>query len=282
VLRSTFLHVPGVGVKTERGLWASGVLRWKDCPGPGLQRLSAARQRALREAIPESARRLEAGDARFFGTRLPSSQLWRLFQEFRSSTAYLDIETTGMDGWGMHITTIALYDGRTVRHYVHEENLREFVEDIRPYRLIVTYNGRCFDVPVLRQQLLIPMDQVHIDLRFVLSALGYRGGLKGCERQLGLDRRDLDGVDGYFAVLLWDEFVRNRNLRALETLLAYNMEDVVNLEALMVMAYNLNLRGTPFEETHRLPMPERPEIPFAADRETIARIRYRLALSRTS
>jgi hypothetical protein len=76
-----------------------------------------------------------------------------------------------------------------------------------------------------------------------------------------------------FAVLLWREFLQTGNRAALETLLAYNIEDVVNLETLMVLACNMNLDATPFSDDLRLPLPLRPQIPFAADVETIQRIR---------
>ena len=46
-----------------------------------------------------------------------------------------------------------------------------------------------------------------------MSSLGYRGGLKGCEKCLGLDRAELDGVDGYFAVLLWNEYRKSGNTK---------------------------------------------------------------------
>jgi hypothetical protein len=97
--------------------------------------------------------------------------------------------------------------------------------------------------------------------------------LKCCEKALGLDRGDLDGVDGYFAVFLWHEYQKNNNEKALETLLAYNIEDVVNLETLMVMAYNMKLKDTPFNSTHALPLPRMPEIPFKPDLKTIDRIK---------
>ncbi len=79
----------------------------------------------------------------------------------------------------------------------------------------------------------------------------------------------------FFAVLLWREFQQTGNIKALETLLAYNIEDVVNLETLMVLAYNMKLKETPFSETHALPMPEIPDIPFKPDRSTIERIRQK-------
>jgi len=45
------------------------------------------------------------------------------------------------------------------------------------------------------------MRQVHIDLRYIMNYLGYKGGLKKCELQLGIDRGLLKEVDGYCAVL---------------------------------------------------------------------------------
>ena len=191
---------------------------------------------------------------------------------FRESTAYLDIETTGLDSWGSSITTIALYDGKSIFTYVNGQNLDKFEEDIQWDKVIVTYNGKCFDVPFIESYFGIDLDQVHIDLRYILRSLGYAGGLKGCEKKAGIDRGDLEGVDGYFAVLLWDDHQRNKNRKALETLLAYNIQDVVNLEMLMVLSYNLKLTETPFVQTHQLSYPSSPEIPFKADLETIERI----------
>jgi hypothetical protein len=94
----------------------------------------------------------------------------------------------------------------------------------------------------------------------VLSSLGYRGGLKRCERQLGLARQGVEDIDGLFAVLLWNDYVENPNPRALETLLAYNTVDVVNLETLLYLAFNLKLKETPFARIHKLTVPPPPKI----------------------
>jgi len=40
------------------------------------------------------------------------------------------------------------------------------------------------------------------------------------------------GVDGYVAVQLWWDYVNNGNQDSLQMLLAYNAEDVVNLQVL--------------------------------------------------
>jgi len=55
----------------------------------------------------------------------------------------------------------------------------------------------------------------------------------------------LSDIDGFFAVLLWNEYRKSGSQKALDTLLAYNVQDTVNLESLMVTAYNLKIKETP-------------------------------------
>lgn len=273
MLKNTFCHIPGISAAAERKLWAAGVHSWDAVADAGGLPLSHDRSASVVEHTEISRQQLAAGNWRHFAGTMPAAQLWRMFPEFRGTVAYLDIETTGLStAQGSVITTIALYDGQRIRHYVRGQNLDQFAADIDEYGLIVSYNGKCFDVPFIQQSLGIRLDQAHIDLRYVLKRLGYGGGLKGCERALGLDRGDLQGVDGFFAVLLWEDYQRSGNIKSLETLLAYNIQDVVNLETLLVMAYNLNLRQTPFAASHEISLPAAPTLPFQADRETIERL----------
>ena len=274
MLEQTFCHIPGVGEKMEQGLWAAGVRCWREVAGHA--GVPARRVELLTRYAGESADRLAARDLPYFAERLPSKQHWRLFPHFRDRVAYCDIETTGLGAPGDHITTIALYDGRAIRHYVHGDNLPDFARDIRDYDLLVTFNGKCFDVPFIESYFHIRLTTPHIDLRYVLAGLGYRGGLKAIERALGFHRGDLADVDGYFAVILWNDYRKTRNRAALDTLLAYNIVDTVNLEALMVRAYNMHLARTPFAESLCLPTPIAPPIPFKADQPTMTRLRRSL------
>ena len=102
---------------------------------------------------------------------------------------------------------------------------------------------------------------------------GYRGGLKRVERQLGTDRGDLRDVDGFFAVLLWDEYLKTKNRQVLETLLAYNVQDTITLENLMVTAYNMKLKETPFFDNLLIEESTPPVNPLSADLATIDRIK---------
>ncbi len=272
MLKNTFCHIPGIGTKSESALWAQGILCWDDVMKIPVEEFSGTRNYLLRYRILESNDHLADENPNYFADSLPSTELWRLFGEFRHSVAYLDIETDGLPAPHSSITTIAMYDGKDVFYYVKNRNLEKFVQDIGRYKVVVTYNGKCFDIPVIENQFGIKMKQAHIDLRYILKSLGYMGGLKGCEKKMGIQRKELDGVDGYFAVLLWRDFKRNHNPMALQTLLSYNVLDAANLETLMIAAYNLKLKETPFFASHQLELPPPVRNPFDPDPETITRI----------
>lgn len=257
--------MPGIGAKTELALWDRGIYCWDAFrDSAGALPFGKRKSDSLRAYLDESRNHLRGRNPGFFARTLPSHLLWRLYPDFRDLAAYLDIETTGLGGPGDYITTAALYDGREVFHYIHGDTLDRFKDDLGKYKVLITYNGSCFDLPFIRNFFGIRLDHVHIDLRFLLHSLGYRGGLKGCEKQMGLSRDELDGVDGYFAVLLWEEYRATGDPRALETLLAYNIADAVNLETLMIMAYNLKIAQTPFPEL-ALPASRSPHVSFRPD-----------------
>lgn len=272
MLRNTFCHIPTISLQRERLLWQEGIETWDHV----LARNASVSEHAavIRDAVAASVCAVDNGDIGHFADALPGGEDWRLFGEFRDRAVYLDIETTGMGQETDHITTIVAYDGVEARHFVYGANLDQFPRFARDIVLAVTYNGKCFDIPFIRRHFGIDLDPVHLDLRYILRSIGITGGLKKCERQLGLDRKDLVDVDGYMAVLLWREYQRRKNIKALETLLAYNFLDAVNLERLMIEAFNRKLEGTPFAERNVLPLPRwQPSNPFPVDVDLLDRLR---------
>lgn len=271
MLQQTFCHITGIGATTEVNLWKAGIHSWGDISMPCPVKLSGASIASLPSTLEESLAALNANNPAYFTTKLPSAERWRVFSTFREQTAYVDIETTGLSDTA-EITTIALYDGKNIYHYINGHNLNDFPKDLEKYKVLVTYNGTGFDLPVIKRFFGIELPHAHIDLRYVLASLGIKGGLKKCEKQLGLDRGDLDGVDGYFAVRLWREYKKSNDLGALQTLVAYNIEDTVNMETLMVEAYNRKIASTPFAREYTLARPIIPESPFKADMACIRRL----------
>ncbi|MEW6426399.1 MAG: ribonuclease H-like domain-containing protein [Thermodesulfobacteriota bacterium] len=272
MLTHTFSHIPGIGLRTEQRLWQAGIRCWDDARSQPLPHFLAKKEAALRQGLDASRLRLD-DDPGFFTARLPPSRHWRIFPHFRQRTAYLDIETSGGGPEGDHVTAISLWDGATLRSYVWGENLEQFLDDVLAYRVLVTFNGKSFDVPVLERHFRTRLPHAQIDLCHVLRGLGLRGGLKAVEKACNIFRMELDGIDGYAAVLLWRHYEKTGDRRALDTLLAYNVLDTVNLEALTVEAYNRHVAATPFADQLRLPYPWPPANPYRADPDLLAACR---------
>jgi len=271
MLSSTFCHILGVSEKTEQALWSAGMHSWSSClPTTGVK-LKPSTRDSWGQQIQESVNHQENLSPDYFAGKLPSKELWRLYHDFQQVAAFLDIETTGL--FGGDITTIALYDGVSIKHYVNGVNLHEFPNDILNYRLLITYNGKSFDIPFIETFFKIRIPQAHIDLRYPLKSLGLQGGLKGCEKQLGINRDELNDVNGYDAVLLWNEYKKKGNNAVLDTLLAYNIQDAIVLHTLMVHTHNEKIKTTPFAKAYTLRKPVLPEIPFKADFNIVRRVR---------
>ncbi|HKY34165.1 MAG TPA: ribonuclease H-like domain-containing protein [Candidatus Polarisedimenticolia bacterium] len=271
MLRHTFLLARGVGSRTERWLWQRGIRDWHELDAalrlPGMGPTLARR---LGEGVGAAREALAAGDAGWFHRRLPAREGWRLYGEFRGSARFLDIETDGIGMWKDGVTVIGISDGRTGRAYVAGRDLERFEEALEGAALLVTFNGKAFDVPFIRRRFpWARLPAAHIDLLHVFRSLGLRGGLKAIERATGLSRGPLDGVDGAWAVALWERHLAG-DPRALGALVRYNLEDAVNLRYLMDWAYNACLRrcGGPGAE---LPVEAPPALPI--DRESLALLR---------
>jgi uncharacterized protein YprB with RNaseH-like and TPR domain len=272
MLKHTFQHLHGIGEKTEKRLWANGITCWEEFLDAPRRTGLALWQRdlACRE-LEQSLAALERSNAQYFSERLPAALQWRLYPEFGQRIGYLDIETTGPGVDASTLTVIGVYDGVQPLVYVRGKNLADFVATIAEFTLLVTYNGKGFDLPVLRRAFGLPLTHAHIDLRFSLAALGYKGGLKKIERAVGLEREGpLALLDGWGAVLLWQYYEAGED-GALETLLRYNLEDVIHLPALLALVYNTRIQQLPFP-LPPVQFPPPPVLPFGFSERLIHRV----------
>lgn len=248
MLKNTFLHIPGIGERTERWLWQNNILCWDDYLEKYYRvRLSRKMHSTLSLFISFSSDALLRGDIRFFKKFLPENELWRLYPEFRKKIAFLDIETTGLGGKSDYVTVVGVFDGEEVQFFIQGENMQDFTKAIKKFSVIVTYNGKQFDLPFLKTAFKgLDFPHAHIDLRYLLKRLGYCGGLKTIEKKLGIKRgREVKNFTGYDAVVLWNRYL-DGDPEALRLLLDYNREDVVNLKYLMDFAYGKMIQSLPF------------------------------------
>ena len=244
MLTRTFLHISGVGAKRELSIWRAGIESWSDFLARGEDLLPPGLYRLGRRTAAASLEALERPDGLAdLAAMIPPAEHWRFYPHYKKAV-YLDIESGGdPQEWG-GITVVGLYDGRRTTQYTADRNLAEVNHCLRGYEIVVTFGGKSFDLPMLRKAFPgIYIPPVHIDLRWALARLGYRGGLKRIERRLNLTRppsvRDLSGWD---AVRLWREHLEGRR-QALPLLLEYNAYDAVNLAPLLELSVRELRRG---------------------------------------
>jgi uncharacterized protein YprB with RNaseH-like and TPR domain len=239
MLRQTFLHIRGVGYRTEERLWRAGVTSWDAFPeGRTKARIPRTLARRIEDELDRSKEALRRQTYRYFAENLTPREHWRAWPDFRTDVAFLDIETTGLSIGRDGVTVVGLYDGKRKRSFIKGINLEELPRALEPVKMLVTFNGQRFDVPFLRRAFpRTRLDQIHIDLVHPLHRLGFYGGLKRVESRLGIERSaETAGLSGFDAVQLWHAYEQGED-DALDLLVAYNLEDVVNLEVLAEFAY---------------------------------------------
>ncbi|MEA3430746.1 MAG: ribonuclease H-like domain-containing protein [Nanoarchaeota archaeon] len=239
MLKSTFVHIPRVSRDFEKRLWTSNILDWDGFLNSSNTELNNSKRQIITEHVLKSMQALENQDFDFFLENIPSNQHWRLYPELKDNCCFLDIETTGLSKRRDDVTVIGLYNGNESKIYVKGQNLDEFQNEIKKYKMIITYNGKCFDVPFLKAKFPeVDFNKFHIDLRFVMREIGYSGGLKYIEKAVGIKRNDeLQDIDGFEAVRLWYKHLRGDE-EALRLLIEYNKADIENLKFLMDFTFD--------------------------------------------
>jgi len=249
MLTNSFLLLDGVGQTTEHNIWEQGIHSWDEyIQKETINGIGDARKSKHHQFLDKAQQNLERSNRAFFKYQMPQSQYWRLYREFKDSIGYIDIETTGLDKQRNSITTISIYDGNDTTTLINGQDLTadNLQRELNEHAVLTSFNGARFDIPFIKANFpSIQIDHPHIDLMYPCKKLGLTGDLKSIEHELGISRGDLDGVDGKEAVRLWKQY-QNGDQTALERLVKYNQEDVINLQQLLTHVYQ-KLKHRQFE-----------------------------------
>jgi uncharacterized protein YprB with RNaseH-like and TPR domain len=165
---------------------------------------------------------------------------------------FLDTETTGLAGGAgtyAFLVGIGFFDDRgfVVKQFLmpelaeEKEMLTLLADELRPFRSIVTFNGRTFDLPLLETRYILKGVRPdwgwdpHLDLLPVSRRL-WRGHFESCrlgcleEEVLGFFRGE--DIPGYAIPPLYVRFLREQRLSLLEPVLTHNRWDIASLAAL--------------------------------------------------
>lgn len=237
MIPQSFIFLDRVSQRSERNIW-NYASDWESFRSASkIPGFSPTRKAFTDRRLAEAQDAFERKDAAYFATRFPDREAYRLYPHYKDRVVFLDIETTYHYG---DVTVIGLSDGESFKPLVRGFNLDKdiLMDALKDARLIITFNGSSFDLPVIERYFHASLPQIpHIDLRHVCSRIGLSGGLKAIERQLGITRPELaEGVTGADAVYLWQEFQLTKDPAVLDTLIAYNRADVENMRALAEFA----------------------------------------------
>lgn len=228
-----FLHFKGITEEVEYELLTNNIYSWDDLVDNIVQEsISLKYSEQIITQVELSKNALISKDWNFFTSKMLSKFHYKLLLVTKN-IAFVDIETTGLSKYHHYITTIGIYNGETSKIFVRGIDLEEAYDYLDQFDVLVTFNGKQFDMPFIEHFSNKKYNCVHLDLRFMLKELGLSGGLKRIEKTLGLQRDEaVAEIDGFEAVRLWQRYQRG-DMKALDLLKQYNIEDIENLEVLL-------------------------------------------------
>ena len=162
---------------------------------------------------------------------------------------FLDLETTGLTNSPLFLIGIMVWSGQglEVRQYLARDYAEEapavalFAEACAGKRLLVTFNGKSFDLPYVRARALVsgvPFEAspVHFDLLHECRRIWKRAlpdcRLQTLEQHVCGRARPAD-IPGHAIPDAYHDFVRTGNARQLVTILRHNLLDLVTRAELM-------------------------------------------------
>jgi len=230
MIENTFIFLPRIGKKKESSIWNQGIKNWDDFLSKEIKGISKSSKSYYDRQLHIARLALHENNSSYFAD---IQETWRLYDYFREDTVFLDIESSG-SSLNSYLTVIGLYDGIDTRTMVRD-NLDKsgLKKELEKFKLIVTFNGKSFDIPFLNKKYPGLMPKVPIiDLRHLCARIGLNGGLKEIEEKLGIERKN-DLVKRFYggdSIKLWRMYKASGDEYYLKLLVEYNEEDCINLK----------------------------------------------------
>ncbi|MBI4016088.1 MAG: ribonuclease H-like domain-containing protein [Candidatus Aenigmarchaeota archaeon] len=237
MFRQSFIFLPSVSYAKESAIWRQGITDWNEfITSSKVKGFSRTTKEQADEKIRQVKRLFYNDEIKLLAEVLPNKEHWRLYDDYKSEAVFLDVETEGEYG---NITVVGLFDGENTKTFVRGINMdrKTIQQEIAKYKLLITYNGSSFDLPVIKRFFQLNPIVPHIDLRGVCSRIRLTGGLKSIEKQLGIKRPEsIKYVNGNDAAELWHCWKATGDRDFLDMLVTYNEEDIVNLKPIADLA----------------------------------------------
>jgi len=177
------------------------------------------------------------------------------FVEFLSTgpgkIMFLDAETTGFSNTPLFLLGIMHFNGENfvidqlfARDYSEEVNLLQYFSEFAPqFDILVTFNGKSFDAPFIRDRMIyhrrdFKWTQTHVDILHH-SRRRWKDELPDCKLQTLesyiCQRRRVGDVPGELVPDVYREFVRSGDTRLLADVFHHNALDLITLVELTLV-----------------------------------------------
>lgn len=170
----------------------------------------------------------------------------------REDILFLDTETTGLSGGAGTVAFLVgvgyfekdalIIEQYLMRDYDEEVYvLQKVQEQMCKRRILCTFNGITFDLPLLRsrgimQRIRMPEPQWHIDLLHAARRV-WKLRLKKCNltalEEAVLGRERVDDLPGAMVPERYFRFLKEKNMELLEDVLRHNEQDIASLSGIL-------------------------------------------------
>ena len=243
LLDQSLCLLDGVSPEAEIRLRRGGILTCRQLAKEAERYFSASHAERVRESFTQFETASRLGFASWFVAHLPAGHRVRALRDFANDVVFYDIETDGT-GRNAHITCITTCRAKTVRSFVRDRNLGDFLEEWASAKVLVGFNSKRFDTPLVSREFGLADLPPQIDLMDEAAHYGLRGGLKAIEKRIGILRADIPCSNGEDAIEYWRRFHDDGDEKSLVSLLAYNRDDVLSLRHLARQLLVLSLENT--------------------------------------
>ncbi|MFQ5823826.1 MAG: ribonuclease H-like domain-containing protein [bacterium] len=171
-------------------------------------------------------------------------------------TIFIDTETTGLSG-GSGICAFLVGVGYftekdfcIAQYFMNDFNeekalLNQINHLIEKHDILVSYNGKCFDIPLLisrnvYHRMKIPLSNIlHLDLLFTVRRL-WKHKLPDCtlgttEAQI-LKASRIGDIPSHLIPDIYFQYLRNKDAKPLKAIFYHNQQDILSLVALAIKA----------------------------------------------
>lgn len=173
------------------------------------------------------------------------SDLKKLLLNDPKRIVFLDIETTGFSNTPLFLIGLLYFDGSQLnieqlfaRHYSEEINLLTYFSEFIPsFKVMVTFNGKTFDIPFIKNRMIyhrkfIKRIPIHIDILYH-SRRRWRGKTPDCKLQTleyyVCGRQRIDDIPSALVPEVYREFVHTGKTEFLKNVFYHNALDLITL-----------------------------------------------------